>query len=157
MIYIGKLVNTHGIKGEVRIISNFKYKEEVFKKNSIIYIRNQKHIINSYRKHKKFDMVTLDGINDINDAIPLKGSSVYINKEDYNFSGLLNEDLYGKKVYDKDKYIGILKNIRQNGKQELLEIKNDTKEYLIPYVKEFVKDIGEDIHLDLIKGFIDEN
>ena len=30
-IYIGKIVNTHGIKGEVRIISDFKYKNEVFK------------------------------------------------------------------------------------------------------------------------------
>ena len=38
MLYIGDLVNTHGIKGEVKIISNFKYKEEVFKKGSIIYI-----------------------------------------------------------------------------------------------------------------------
>ncbi|MBR3898571.1 MAG: 16S rRNA processing protein RimM [Bacilli bacterium] len=157
MIYIGKLVNTHGIKGEVRIISSFKYKEEVFKKDSIIYIKNQKYKINSYRKHKQFDMVTLEGINDINDAIPLKGSLVYINREDYNFSGLLNEDLYGKKVYDKDKYIGVLKNIRQNGNQELLEVEKDNKKYLIPYVKEFVKSIDEDIHLNLIKGFIDED
>ena len=30
-VYIGKLVNTHGIKGEVRIISDFPYKERVFK------------------------------------------------------------------------------------------------------------------------------
>lgn len=157
MIYIGKLVNTHGIKGEVRIISNFKYKDEVFKKNSNIYIKNEKYTVKSYRKHKQFDMVTLEGIDDINDAIPLKGCPVYIKKEDYNFSGILNEDLYGKKVYDKGKYIGILKSIEPNGKQELLSIDNGNHTYLIPYVKEFVKNIGENIELDLIKGFIDED
>ena len=32
-IYIGKIVNTHGIKGELRIISNFEYKELVFQKD----------------------------------------------------------------------------------------------------------------------------
>ena len=34
LIYIGKLVNTHGLKGEVRIISDFKYKADIFKKNN---------------------------------------------------------------------------------------------------------------------------
>ena len=33
MIYVGKIVNTHGIKGELRILSNFKYKNEIFKQN----------------------------------------------------------------------------------------------------------------------------
>ena len=32
-IYIGDVVNTHGLKGEVRLISNFEYKKRVFKKN----------------------------------------------------------------------------------------------------------------------------
>ena len=39
LICIGKLVNTHGIKGEVRIISDFKYKDTVFKIDNIIYIK----------------------------------------------------------------------------------------------------------------------
>ena len=157
MLYIGKLVNTHGIKGEVKIISDFKYKNIIFKKGSTIYIDDNKYIINSYRKHQKFDMITLMGINNINEVIFLKGKSVYIKKEDYEFPGPLNEDLYGKKVYDKDKYIGVLKDIQKNVNQELLIVENNDKTYLIPYVDEFVKEINEDIHLELIKGFIDED
>ena len=42
MLYIGNLVNTHGIKGEVRIISFFKYKEEIFKPDNYLYINNEK-------------------------------------------------------------------------------------------------------------------
>ena len=30
MVYVGEIVNTHGIKGELRIVSDFKYKESVF-------------------------------------------------------------------------------------------------------------------------------
>ncbi len=157
MLYIGKLVNTHGIKGEAKVISSFKYKEVVFKKGNSIYIDDIKYKINTYRKHQKYDMITLEGIENINDILPLKGKEIYINKEEYIFPGILNEDLYGKKVYDKNKYIGILKEIRKNINQELLVVKNEDKEYLIPYVDEFVKEINEDIHLDLIKGFIDEN
>ena len=33
LIYVGKLVNTHGLKGEVRLISDFKFKEDVFKES----------------------------------------------------------------------------------------------------------------------------
>ena len=157
MLYIGSLVNTHGIKGEVKVISNFKYKEEVFKKNNIIYINDKEYIINTHRKHQKYDLITLKGYDNINDVLDLKGKKIYINREDYTFKGILNEDLYGKKVYNKDKYIGKLKEIIDNKGQELLVINNNDKEYLIPYVDEFVKEIKEDIKLDLIKGLIDEN
>ena len=98
MLYIGTLVNTHGIKGEVKIISNFKYKEEVFKKDNTIYINDKKYTINTYRKHQKYDLITLKGYDNINDVLDLKGNKIYINKEEYTFSGILNEDLYGKKV-----------------------------------------------------------
>ncbi len=156
MLYIGDLVNTHGIKGEVRIISNFKYKSTIFKPSNILYINGEKLKIKAYRKHKNYDMVTFDGYNNINEVLKFKGEKVYINKDEYTFPGPLNEDLYGKKVYDKDKYIGSLTNIIDNKGHEILVVQGD-KEYLIPYVDEFVKNIGKDIHLDLIKGFTDED
>ena len=56
MLYIGNLVNTHGIKGEVKIISKFKYKSQVFKKGNNLYIDEEKLTINSYRPHKQFDL-----------------------------------------------------------------------------------------------------
>ena len=49
-IYIGDIVNTHGIKGEVKIISHFKYKSNVFIKGTSLYVGRGYHklIINSY-------------------------------------------------------------------------------------------------------------
>ena len=79
-IYVGEIVNTHGIKGEVRLVSNFERKDLVFKNGFNIYIGNNKEkmIINTYRVHKNFDMLTFIGLNDINDVIIYKGENVYI-------------------------------------------------------------------------------
>ena len=157
VIYIGKLVNTHGIKGEVKIISDFKYKDVVFKTGSNLYIGGNGYVISSYRKHKNFDMVTFEGLDNIDDVLSLKGSSVYINRDDFVFDGVLNEDLYGKKVYDKDRFIGVLEEVVNIPSGELLVVISDGKRVLIPYVDEFVKRIDEDIHLELIRGFLDDN
>ena len=155
MLYLGKLVNTHGIKGEVRIISDFKYKEEVFKKDNHLYIGNDKLKIKTYRPHKNYDMVTFEGIDDINDVLKYKGKNVYIKKEDFNFQGILNEDLIGKAVYSEDKLLGNIKEIIKNVNQELIILDNGI---MIPYVKEFIKDISKDkIEINMIKGLVDED
>ena len=111
-IVIGKYVNTHGIKGEIRIKSDFKYKNKVFVVGNIIYIKDNKYIINSYRIHKDYDMITLKGINDINDIIFLKGSLVYFDYSNLNLTSdeYLDEDLIGLKVYT-DEFKGIVTGI----------------------------------------------
>ena len=70
-LYIGKIVNTHGIKGEVRILSDFEYKDLVFKVNNKLYLGDQKEeiIINSYRHHKNYEMITFNNITNINDVL----------------------------------------------------------------------------------------
>ena len=159
LIYIGKLVNTHGIKGEVRLISNFKYKDEVFKLGNIIYINNTEYKINSYRVHKMFDMITLDGINSIDDVLPLKGSNVYINKDNYTFSGILNEDLIGLDVYDNNTYKGKVVEILEGIKYDLLVV-DGVNRHMVPNISEFVKNIdlkSNRIDINYIKGLDDEN
>ncbi|MBQ9011818.1 MAG: 16S rRNA processing protein RimM [Bacilli bacterium] len=158
MIQIGKVVNTHGIKGEIRIFSNFKYKSLVFNIGNHLYINNDDLVIRTYRVHKNYDMVSFENINDINDVLKYKGKNVYIKPEEYVFPDLLNEDLIGLDVYDNGKLIGVLSAIKQNVNQELLVIKNNDKEYLIPYVEEFIQNISkEKIELNLIEGLLDED
>ena len=62
-VCLGKIVNTHGIKGEVRILSQIRYKDRIFVKGMPIYIGRKKvpEVIDGYRVHKNFDM-TPDGI-----------------------------------------------------------------------------------------------
>ena len=155
MLYLGKIVNTHGIKGEVRILSDFKYKNLVFEKGNYLYIGEDKLLINSYRVHKGYDMVTFDGINDINDVLKYKGKKVFINKDEFDFPGILNEELIGVSVYSSDKCIGKVKEIYKNVNQELLVLDNGN---MIPFVDEFVENVStERIDVNLVKGLIDED
>lgn len=152
MICLGKIVNTHGLKGEVRIVSDFKYKSSVFKKGSHLFINDDELIINTYRTHKEYDMVTFDGISNIDDVLKYKGKKVYIKKEDYDFHGILNEDLIGLPVYGDGKLIGNVTDIYKNVNQELIVV---DKDILIPYVPAFIKSINKDkIEINVIEGLL---
>ena len=65
-IYIGKVVKPHGIKGEIRIFSDFPFKDKVFVIGNKLIIDDKTYEIKSYRVHKGYDMVTLDDFSDIN-------------------------------------------------------------------------------------------
>jgi 16S rRNA processing protein RimM len=156
-IYLGKIVNTHGIKGEIRILSDFDHKELVFVPKFHIYVDKEEFIIKTYRVHKNYDMVTLEGITDINDALRLKGKNVYINRDDV-IGIIFDEDYIDLEVYT-DHLIGKVSDIRKGIKYDFLVIKGK-KEYLVPKIDEFVKNIDFDnkkIYLNDIKGLIDED
>ena len=161
-IYIGNIVNTHGIKGEIRIISDFKYKENVFKKDFKIYIGSNKEeqIINTYRIHKMFDMITLKGFDNINEVLKFKGLKVYINKDDLIIDGYFDEELLGMNVYVNDKYIGEVKDIMKNTNYGILVIKNNNTKNLVPNLPEFIEKIDLENHKIIIKeveGLLNEN
>ena len=104
-------------------------------------------------------MVKFDDINDINDAIIFKGDEVFIKREDLDIDGYVDEDIIGLKVYDDDKLIGKVNSIIKN-KQEILVVKNKNKNYLIPFVDEFIKNIDLDkkiLIINTIEGLLDEN
>ena len=151
-ICIGKIVNTHALKGEVRIISNFEYKSRIFIKNFNLYIGNDKTklIIESYRVHKNFDMVKFIGIDNINDVLKYKGSLVYINKDDLvlNNDELLEEELLNMNVYNNDKLIGNISEYRVDNGNKMIRVNNR----LIPFNKDFIIKIDKDKHIIYMKN-----
>ena len=125
MIYIGKYVNTHGIKGEIRIKSDFKYKDKVFFVGNTLIIDNQEFIINSYRRHKEYDMVSLKGINNINQIIDLKGSKVLVFNISLDDGEYLDSTLIGFKVYMNNIYKGDVLDIKYlNNSKKILVVNN---------------------------------
>ena len=138
-INIGKKVNTHGIKGELRILSDFRHKDKVFKIGMKFYVGKEKEefIVNSYRFHKIFDMVTFKGFNNINDVLYLKGRQVYINKEDLVLDDgeVYIEDLIGYDVIIGEKVLGKVTGVMYNSKaNDILKV----GDILIPYVKDLI-------------------
>ena len=142
-ICVGRIVNTHALKGEVRIISNFEFKEKVFKKGFKLYIgqfKNEEEI-ETYRVHKQFDMVKFAGIDYINDVIKYKGMDVYVLKSDLNLEDdeILESDFYGMKVYSNSKEVGIISQYRNDNGNKMIRI-NDK---FIPYNKDFITKIDK--------------
>lgn len=160
-IYIGDVVNTHGLKGEIRIISDFKFKESVFKKGMKFYIGNHKYeeVVSTYRVHKNYDMVTFDNKNYIDEVLIYKGESVYVNKDDLVYDGYLDEDLIGLDVYCEDKKIGHVDSILKTSAHEILVVKNGSK-HLIPNIDEFVEKVDLDnnrLDIKYMKGLLNED
>ena len=144
LIKIGKIVNTHGIKGELRLLSKFPYKDKVFIKDMNIYInKDVKETINTYRKHKNFDMITLKGYTNINEVLEYKGKSVYVNAEDIKLddNNYLDEEIIGLEVIYKNNIKGNVKDIERYDKTVLLVVKKDKEEYLIPYNYNIIESI----------------
>lgn len=143
-IYVGKIVNTHGIKGEIRILSDFLKKDLVFKKDFILYIgpNKEEEIIKTYRKHKEFDMVTLEGINNINEVLKYKGCNVYINRENLEIedNNYILEDLIDFEIKDNEKILGKLKDFMYNNGNILLIIEGQ-KNFYIPYNDYYIKKV----------------
>ena len=141
-LYIGKLVNTHGIKGEVRILSNFRHKDKVFIKGFKFYVGKDKkeYVVETYKKHKNFDMVVFKDNYDINLIEHLKGSFVYINKDELKLdkNKFLSVDLIGFDVIINDKTIGVIKDVLDTPANEVLVLDNNI---MIPYVDAFIKEI----------------
>ena len=137
---LGVIVNTHGIKGEVRIISNFDYKDRIFKVGNIIYVNNNEELkIDSYRKHKNYDMITFNNITDIRDVLRYKGKDVYYDKDTLvlNDNEYLDDDLINLDVYYNNTLIGKIDNIEINANRKLFVINNK----LIPYNDNFIEKI----------------
>lgn len=161
-IYIGEIVNTHGIKGEVRLLSDFEYKKQAFVVGRKIYIGKKKEevTVKSYRIHKGYDMFTFEGIVDINDVLIYKGEKAYIKREDVRIDGYFKEDLIGLTAYNKDKKIGTVTMIMQNKAHDILVLKDEEKKYMIPYVDEFISDINLDkktIQIEVVEGLLNED
>lgn len=156
-IYIGKVTNTHALKGEIRILSNFEFKNKVFTKGFKLYVGHLKteETIETYRRHKQYDMVKFVGIDNINDVIKYKGASVFINEEDLNLGDdeILTEELIGMKVYNDNSLVGNITEYREDNGNKNIRV-NDK---LIPFNKDFISKIdkqNKEIHFHDIGVFL---
>ncbi len=162
LLWIGTLVNTHGVKGEVRIMSNTETPETTFAiGNTLVYDNKGSEgelVIKSMRPHKQFILLTFEGINNINDIEYLKGSKVYCEREELEEGEYYLRDLIGNSVFDQNnKLLGKVIDIIDQGPYENLIVELENKKTTnIPMVDEFeVSYDGEKVSVNLPEGFIE--
>lgn len=164
-IKVGKIVNTHGIKGYMKCLS---LSDDIEKFDELEYIFTEKDNIKRkirdvwYRNGLVY--LTLEGIDDMDTAESFKNSFISILEEQLR---VLPEDTYylfeleGMKVYStEDEYIGVVSTVYQTGANDVYEVKNSNKIYLIPAVKEVVKNINKEdkkIVINIIEGLLEWN
>lgn len=145
---VGKIVNTHGIKGEVRVLSTTDFPEERFKIGSKLYLyqENQKPqllIVASQRQHKNFYLLSFEGYPTIESVEAFKGATLKI-REDQLTELPENEyyvhEIVGLDVFDDTgRELGKVKEVLSPGANDVWVIgRANQKDLLLPYIEEVV-------------------
>lgn len=161
----GKIVGTHGIKGEVRIEPWCDSPEFLcaFKK---LYLdeKGQTFIEVKSRPHKNITLAKIKGVDTIEAAEKLRGKIIYINRDDITLDEGVNfvQDLIGIEVKDAENgtVYGKITDVLRTGANDVYEITDsNNKKYLAPVIDEVVAEINVDGGFVLIrpmKGIFDD-
>lgn len=139
MIYIGKTVSTFGIKGELKVISDFEKCDKGYKIGNKILINNIEHVISGIRYHKNYILLEIDDLKNINNILKYVGFNIYIKRMDLHLeeNEFLYKDLINSDVIDNDgSNLGKIIEVEQ-GVNLLIKVKG-SKEFYIPYVDEYI-------------------
>ncbi len=164
MLRVGKITNTHGIRGDVKVLPLTDYMER-FEELEWIYIDGyrEKFYIENIKYKSTLVILSFKGYEDINLVEKFKDKYLLIDetqRRDLPEDTYYIADIIGLDVYTvKDEYVGKVKDIIQTGSSEVYIIKStDNKEIMIPAVKEFIPEISLDkrkIVIDPIEGMIE--
>lgn len=160
---IGKIVNTHGIYGELRVLTNSDFIKERFGLGAEIWVNDQKFIIEDSYQHKNFIIIKLKGYNNINEIMGLKGKMIKAQplRHDVLDEGeYFNHDLEGCQVFNQEHIeCGVVSKVVDGGNYNYLRIKGN-KSGLVPFIDSFIIDVNIDnktIIIEEIEGLLDEN
>ncbi|MEX3744500.1 MULTISPECIES: ribosome maturation factor RimM [Lysinibacillus] len=153
---VGRIVNTHGIRGEVRVLSTTDFEEERFVVGNKLaaFKKDDKKptwvTIESMRRHKNFILLTFEGMHNINLVEPFKEGMLKVTKDQMS-DDLLAEneyffhDIVGCSVVSEEgETIGAVVDILQTGANDVWVVKGAKKEHYIPYIEDIVKEIDVD-------------
>lgn len=160
----GKIINTHGVKGEMKV-EPWCDSPAVFAKLPKVYLKKDGEFI-SYKLvrasvFKQLVIAGLEGIDDIDAAMLLKGQTLYAAREDFHLKkgAYFIADLVGLPVIDETSGVtyGTLREVINRGASDIYVIDTENGERMMPAVKEFVKrvDAENGIYVSPIEGMLD--
>ena len=158
-ILIGTLVNTHGLKGEVKVKTHTDFVDVRFAKGKEIHIQYQNKMIPVTVQYSKWAknvlLVKFKDIDDINDVEKYKGSSLYVSKDAVHS---LDEDeayffeLKDCTVFDEEgNELGVVSEVLETNANAVLRVTNDESSILVPYVKAFITSFDKENKKIIIK------
>ena len=165
---VGKIVNTHGIRGEVRVISSTDFPEEryaVGNKLSLFKADSKSPIVltvASHRQHKNFDLLTFEGFLTIEMVQGFRDGILKVSENqlsDLEGNEFYFHEIMGCTVYDLEgQEIGEVTDILQTGANDVWTVTPAKgKPHYIPYIEDVVKEIDIDekkIVIDALDGLL---
>lgn len=149
-IPVGTIVNTHGLKGTLKVKSSTDFKDVRYKKGETLYINFRREMIpvtvQSYRTVKGLDYLDFVEFTDINQCEKYKGSTLSIHAtqqheldiDEFYYDELIGMTVLGERVQ------GTVVDVREVPQGELLVVDIDKKRVLIPFSKQFVSSVDKD-------------
>jgi len=134
----GEIVNTHGIKGEIKVLPWMDNPEDLCEFDRCRIARKD-YEIEQARVQKTCTLVKLKGVDTVEDAQLLRGKTVLLYREDISDEIIFAAELVGVEVYCGDEMIGEVKEVLDYPGNKVYVVKGE-KEYMIPAVKEFILD-----------------
>ncbi|MBE7010447.1 MAG: 16S rRNA processing protein RimM [Ruminococcaceae bacterium] len=163
-IEVGKIVNTHGVRGEIKLNPAIDYVEELTEVDTF-YLKDKSGYIPLYaervRIHKNCAIIKVRGIDDMSTAETYRGRTLFVEKsEDLPEGEFYIEDIIGLTVSTEDEgVIGTVSDVLRTGAHDVYEVTTpDGRKALIPAVSQFVNDIDMDekiMYVTLIEGMLE--
>ncbi len=166
-IEIGKAVNTHGLKGELKIESWSDFDDIRYTPGNTVYLEKGQEMIaatvKSFRVHKGYSLVSFAEFKDINEAEPFKNCVVYVDENDRQElpeGEFYFDELIGMEVRDEEgNRIGEVISVEEtSGAQDNLRVEREGKpDALIPNVPAFIKNVDQEanvITVHVIEGLL---
>lgn len=143
LIEVGQIVNTHGIRGEVKINPWTDDMEELLELD-VFYLSGGKELhVTDSRIHKNCLIVRFREISDMNEAERYKGTTVYTEKVPLPEGRYYIADLIGMEVFEEGKLLGKIQDVFQTGANDVYDIKTtDGKSILIPVIPDVVLEVN---------------
>lgn len=149
--YIGKIIGTFGIKGELKVFSESDFIDQRFKKgNELILKSNKSELtvkISSFRIHKNNVLITINNLLNINDVEKYINYDIYtiqeleLDEDDYYI-----DDLIGLEVYNEQNIlIGKVIDVISIPSNDILEVETKDKKILIPFINDYIIEINDKI------------
>ena len=135
----GEIVSTHGVRGEVKILP-WTDSVDFLRRFKTLYINEKPYTVKSSFAHKGCMIALLDGVEDLNAAMALKGRTVCFARADARLpkGRFFLAALIGARVVTEDgALVGELVDIIENPTQNVYVVRGET-EHLIPAVPEFI-------------------
>jgi len=143
----GKIVNTHGIAGEVKILP-WADDPEFLLDFDTLYIDGKPVRLLSARVHKNCVLARLEGVEDVNGAMRLRDKIVFIDREDVELEdgAFFLADILGLEVRDADtgEVLGRITDILTPPASNVYVVTGGQTDHMIPAVPEFVLETNTD-------------